>query len=115
VSEPVVTAAEGKKKAVVVAVHAQPGAGKTELVGRHGDALKIRVAVPPERGRANEALGKLLAETFGVKPAAVSVISGETSRTKAFQVDGIDLETAEHLLRPALAGDGVPDTAARDR
>jgi uncharacterized protein (TIGR00251 family) len=108
-----VVTAEGK--GVVVAVHAQPGAGRTELVGRHGDALKIRVAVPPERGRANDALAKLLAETFGVKAAAVRVVSGETSRSKRFQVDGIDLETAEGLLAPVLAGDGVPDTAARDR
>lgn len=102
-------------KGVVVAVHAQPGAGRTELVGRHGGALKVRVAVPPERGKANEALAKVLAETFGVKPAAVVVVSGESSRTKRFKVDGVDLETAEGLLAPILAGGGVPDTAARDR
>jgi uncharacterized protein (TIGR00251 family) len=111
-SDPVVTE-DGK--GVVIAVHAQPGAGKTELVGRHGDALKMRVAVPPERGRANEALGKLLAETFGVKAAAVTVVGGETSRTKRFKVDGVDLETAEGILTPILAGEGRPDTAARDR
>jgi hypothetical protein len=111
-SDPVVTE-DGK--GVVVAVHAQPGAGRTELVGRHGDALKIRIAVPPERGKANEALGKLLAETFGVKPAAVTLVSGATSRSKRFKVDGVELDAAEGLLAPVLAGDGVPERDARDR
>jgi uncharacterized protein (TIGR00251 family) len=111
-SDPVVTE-DGK--GVVIAVHAHAGAGRTELVGRHGDALKVRVAVPPEKGRANEAIGKLLAETLGVKATAVKVVSGETSRTKRFKADGVDLETAEGLLAPALASEGVHDTAARDR
>ena len=100
---------------VVIAVHAQPGAGRTELVGRHGDALKIRVAVPPERGKANEALAAALADAFGVKAAEVTIVSGETSRTKRFKVAGVDLETAEGVLAPVLHGDGVPDRSTRDQ
>src|SRR5581483_3594621 len=66
-------------------VHAQPGAGRTQITGRHGDALKIRVAVPPEHGRANAALAALLAEAFGVDTKAVELVSGEKSRTKRFR------------------------------
>ena len=109
-----VVTAEGEHDVVIV-VHAQPGAGRTELVGRHGDALKIRVAVPPERGRANDALAAALADAFGVKPAKVTIVSGETSRTKRFKVVGVDLETAEHVLAPVLHGDGVPDRSTREQ
>ena len=44
-------------------VRVSPGAGRTALVGRHGDAWKVRVTEAPERGRANEAVLRLLAET----------------------------------------------------
>ncbi len=87
---------------VVISVHAQPGAGRTEVVGRHGDALKVRVAVPPERGRANEAIAQLLAGALGVKPAAVALTGGETSRTKRFTVTGLDGETAIEALERTL-------------
>ncbi|HWI04529.1 MAG TPA: DUF167 domain-containing protein, partial [Acidimicrobiales bacterium] len=53
--------------AVVLHVHVQPGAGRSAVVGRHGTALKVRVAAAPEGGRANEACAELLADTFGVK------------------------------------------------
>jgi uncharacterized protein (TIGR00251 family) len=76
--------------AVVLAVHAQPGAGRTQITGRHGDALKVRVAAPPEHGRANEALSTTLAEEFGVAESAVELVSGERSRTKRFKLSGVD-------------------------
>jgi uncharacterized protein (TIGR00251 family) len=74
--------------AVVLAVHAHPGAGRSQVVGRHGDALKIRVAAPPEQGRANDALVKLLAEAFGLPEASVELKSGAGSRQKAFRIAG---------------------------
>lgn len=76
--------------AVVLSVHAQPGAGRTHVMGRHGDAVKIRVAAPPEQGRANEALVQVLAEQFGVPEKSVTIAGGETSRTKRFRISGVD-------------------------
>jgi uncharacterized protein YggU (UPF0235/DUF167 family) len=49
-----------------ISVTVSPGASRSELVGRHGDGWRARVAVPPERGRANEALRELLAEALDV-------------------------------------------------
>src|SRR5688572_8297373 len=77
---------------VVLHVHAQPGAGRTQITGRHGDAVKVRVAVPPEHGRANDALVVALADAFGIGTRDVSLVSGEKSRTKRFRlkVDDVD-------------------------
>ncbi|HEX4906228.1 MAG TPA: DUF167 domain-containing protein [Acidimicrobiales bacterium] len=91
---------------VVLRVHVQPGAGRTQVQGRHGDALKVSVAAPPQAGRANEAVGKLLAEVFGVKESAVSITGGETNRAKRFQVKGLDEETVRERLELALSAVG---------
>ncbi|MBA2283463.1 MAG: DUF167 domain-containing protein [Acidimicrobiia bacterium] len=94
--------------AVLLAVHAQPGAGRTQVAGRHGDALKVRVAAPPEGGRANTELARLLAETFAVKPAAVTLTAGDTSRTKRFRIAGVAPADFGPLLEQVLAGGPVP-------
>jgi uncharacterized protein (TIGR00251 family) len=92
---------------VVVDVHVQPRAGRTAVVGRHGTALKLRVAAPPADGRANEATCALLAHTLGVKPAAVSLVSGASSRTKRVRIDGVDGPTVAGALRRAIAASEV--------
>ena len=89
---------------VMLTVHAQPGARRTEVVGRHGDAVKIRVAAPPVDDRANQALVTFVAEVFGLRPAAVSVRSGGSSRHKRLRLDGIDLPTATRILGERMRG-----------
>jgi uncharacterized protein (TIGR00251 family) len=97
-------------------VHAQPGAGRTQITGRHGDALKVRVAVPPEHGRANDALSGLLGDVFGVKKADVSIVSGEKSRTKRFRLVVDDVEAFAHRLDDVVAeGAAGPGPADRDK
>jgi uncharacterized protein (TIGR00251 family) len=56
----------------------------------HGDALRVRLAAPPVDGAANEALTRFLAERLRVPRSAVRLVSGETSRTKLVDVDGLD-------------------------
>lgn len=85
--------------AVTLHVHVAPGAGRSAVVGRHGDALKLRVAAPPVEGRANDAARVLLAETFGVKDKQVQLVAGETSRTKRFKFSKIEVEDFERRLR----------------
>ena len=72
--------------AVVLHVHVQPAAGRSAVVGRHGTALKVRVAAAPEGGRANDACADLLAETFGLKRAQIELVSGPSSRAKQFKL-----------------------------
>ena len=79
---------------LTLAIHAQPGAKKTEIVGLHGDALKIRVAAPALEDRANAALIAFLAERFEVPKKNVTLLSGHKSREKRFVVVGstVDVE-----------------------
>jgi uncharacterized protein (TIGR00251 family) len=75
-----------------------PGAARTELAGRHGDGWKVRVAAAPERGRANDAVVKLLAERLRVPQRSVSVVSGTASRDKVIELQGLDAAEAERRL-----------------
>jgi uncharacterized protein len=84
-----------------ITVTVAPGAARSELVGRHGDGWRARVAAPPERGRANAALVKLVADALGVAAARVRVVAGHTTRRKIVEIDGLDAETvAERLSGP---------------
>ena len=84
---------------VRLAVHAVPGARRNEIVGPHGDALKIKVAAPPEDGRANAELGAFLASVLGVAKGAVRVVSGASSRRKVVEILGVDAAAASAALR----------------
>ncbi|HET9770373.1 MAG TPA: DUF167 domain-containing protein [Acidimicrobiia bacterium] len=92
---------------IVLRIHVQPGAGRSAVVGRHGDALKVRVAAPPVEGRANEATRALLADALGVAESDVELTAGQSSRSKRFRLKGLDAEEGEKRLRVAL-GDVNP-------
>lgn len=87
-----ITAKDG---AVIVAVRVVPRASKSEIVGELDGFLKIRLSAPPVDGVANKELVKLLSKTFGVSKSQIEIISGETSKTKRVQIDG--LNTKEFL------------------
>ncbi|HXR53824.1 MAG TPA: DUF167 domain-containing protein [Acidimicrobiales bacterium] len=91
---------------LLLRVHVQPGAGRTAVTGRHGDALRVKVGAPPEGGRANAALVALLATTLGIAPSRISIESGETSRAKRLRIVGLPAADLERLLELALASPG---------
>jgi hypothetical protein len=78
-----------------------PGAARPGVVGRHGDAWKVRVAAAPERGRANDAVLALLAETLELPRASVSLVSGGSSRDKIVELAGIDPDETDRRLASA--------------
>jgi uncharacterized protein len=78
-----------------------PGAARTELVGRHGDGWRARVAAPPERGRANAALAELLAGLLDVPLDRVAVVAGKSSRRKVVEVEGLDADELDRRLERA--------------
>lgn len=87
---------------VTLVVRAQPGAKKTAIVGVYGEGdaaqLKIAVQAPPVEGRANEALIAFLAKTFDVPKSSVELLSGESSRSKVFLLQGLVLAQAQAKL-----------------
>lgn len=85
---------------LVLSLHIQPGAKKTEIAGLHGEALKIRLAAPPVDGKANAALIAFLAKTCHIPKSAVELVSGDTSRIKRIRLTGADPASVE-----ALAGE----------
>jgi uncharacterized protein len=78
-----------------------PGARRPGIAGRHGDAWKVRVSAPPEDGRANDAVVRLLADALGVPRAHVELVSGHASREKMVVLEGVAQADAERLLAAA--------------
>jgi uncharacterized protein (TIGR00251 family) len=94
----------------VVHVHVAARAGRDEIRGRHGDALRVRVQAPPVDGRANEAVRSLLGGAFGVPGARVELVSGDHSRLKRFRLHGVARAVAEQRLHELLDPPGPPAT-----
>jgi uncharacterized protein (TIGR00251 family) len=88
-----------------VRLRVSPGANNAHVVGRHGEAWKVRVAAPPEGGRANEAVVRLLAETLSVPRDAVTLVSGHGARDKIVQLAGLDPAQIERRLSSATGKD----------
>ena len=82
---------------LVLTLHVQPNARKTEFAGLHGDAMKIRLAAPPVDGKANAALCAFLAKFCNVGKSAVTLVSGESARTKRVRIHGVDASTQARL------------------
>jgi uncharacterized protein len=94
----VIFSASPDARGTLVRLKVVPGASRSRIVGPHGDALKVQVAAPPERGRANAAVCALLAEILGVPPRTVVLVRGETDARKIVRVEGLSPEEVERGL-----------------
>lgn len=74
---------------IVIPVKVQPGAKKDSIVGEWDGWLKIQVKAPPEKGRANEAVIKLLAKCLDLRKSCIHIVSGEFSRDKKVLIQGV--------------------------
>ncbi|BCL76197.1 UPF0235 protein [Jeongeupia sp. HS-3] len=82
---------------VLLRLHVQPGAKRTEVVGLHGEALKLRLAAPPIDGKANARLIAWLADEFAVPQRQVTLKSGASSRQKVLVIQDSDRDPASLL------------------
>jgi len=96
-----------------ITITVSPSAARTELVGRHSDGWKVRVAAPAEGGRANEALVRLLADALVLPRDRVRIVSGHASRRKLVEIT--DLEAEDVGRRLEAAGRSFQKTPPRRR
>ena len=84
-----------------------PGSSRDEVVGWLGDSLKVKVKAPPEKGKANEAVVAMLADSLGVEASSIAVVSGHSSPAKIVAIDGVDDEAIRQAFpckKPGKSG-----------
>ena len=94
-----------------VRLRVSPGSGRAEVVGRHGDAWKVRVTAAPEHGRANDAVIRLMADTLSLPLSAVTIVSGHGARDKIVELTGV----GPGLIERRLASASTSDRGRKDR
>jgi uncharacterized protein (TIGR00251 family) len=85
----------------ILRVRVVPGASRSEIVGADEGTLKIRLAAPPIKGKANRELVKVLAKALGLKSRDVEIVSGHRSRLKQVRVRGVDPRLISKLVENA--------------
>ena len=86
------------KDGVILRVQVQTRASRDEVVGPHGDGLKIRITAAPVAGAANKHLLKFLAKRLKIPQSQLSLKSGATSRAKSIAIQGISAEEVRQRL-----------------
>jgi len=85
---------------IKLSVKVVPGSSRAGLSEWLGDTLKVRVSAPPERGKANKAVERLLAESLEISPKSVHVVTGKTSARKIVEIAGLsEQQVSERLAR----------------
>ena len=85
-------------------VRVQPGARRSGFTGWYGDHPKLAVAAPPVDGAANDECRTVLGKAFGVRPRDVRLVIGAASRTKHFEIDGLDEDELAATLASLIGG-----------
>ena len=82
---------------LILRVQVAPRSSRSEVVGEHNGALRVRLAAPPVDGAANDELIHVLAKTFKVSRNAVTILSGHSSRLKQVSIEGVTQSALEKL------------------
>ena len=89
--------AQKTKDGIVIKIHVVPNSSKTQIIGEHGDRLKIKIKAPPVDGKANEEVIDFLCEKLGIKKNQAELVAGQTSKSKniLLKIENIDLKKLE--------------------
>lgn len=83
---------------VTLAVKVVPGASRDQVAGRYGDGIKVQVSAPPEAGKANLAVVRVLAEFFSLRADQVTIVRGQTQPRKVVSFDGLEAADLDRQL-----------------
>lgn len=83
-------------------VKVRPGAAWNEIAGLTGGVLQVKIAAPPEKGKANRELTAFLSGRLGIKKSSITIVKGETGRSKFITIDGLSPEDALKRLSNLL-------------
>jgi uncharacterized protein (TIGR00251 family) len=85
-------------ESILLAVKVVPGASRDRVAGRYEEGIKVQTSAPPERGKANAAVAKILAQFLGVKANQVQLASAAANPRKQFRISGLSAaQLAEKL------------------
>ena len=98
---PTITGSDGQ---LLLKVRAAPGSKGDRVLGVHGDALRVAVRAPADRGKANAALVEVIARALGLRRSEVALHAGGASRDKWIRIDSLSREELSRRLRETLAG-----------
>jgi uncharacterized protein (TIGR00251 family) len=87
-----------KESVLTFKVQVVPRASRSEIVGEHGGALRVRISAPPVEGAANEELVRLLPRALGVSRRAITITGGHTSKLKVIRGEGVSPEALAALV-----------------
>jgi uncharacterized protein (TIGR00251 family) len=87
---------------VRLSVYVQARASRTEIAGRHGADLKIRLASAPVDNAANEALLAFIAQQLGIPKRNIQILTGLASRRKTLAIEGVSADALAALQRSAV-------------
>jgi uncharacterized protein (TIGR00251 family) len=88
--------ADNDTKNRLLAVKVTPNAGRSEITGLKEGVLQVRIAAPPDKGKANKELVDFLSGVVGVRKSSILIVKGQASRNKAIAIEGM---SAEEILK----------------
>ena len=94
---------------ILLPVHAQPRSRRNAVVGVQAGRLKVAVTAAPEKGKANEAIVRVLADALGIKASQIELAGGASARHKKFRVSGLSAAELEQRIAACLGGDNGDD------
>lgn len=84
---------------VQISLHVLPKAHKSEIIGEHNGALKIKIKAPPVDGKANEAIVEFFSKLLKLSKNSIEILKGDKSKTKKILIHGLNVEDVQNRLQ----------------
>ena len=88
-----------------ISLRVYPDAARSQIVGFSGGILRVKVAAPPVKGKANKELIAFLSQLLGIGKSSLAILKGHASRNKVITIDGLRQEAIKKRLSPSSSGD----------